>query len=81
MMVSIGQRTPTNKTGKPLSRRAVREDPPRDSVGVVVADVHHDVQPHAAVSGDGRIKRAIKDRNECLDVLAFAAGRSPIPGK
>lgn len=61
--------------------RAVREDPPRDSVGVVVADVHHNVQPHAAVGGDGLIKRAIKERNECLDVLAFAAGRSPIPGK
>ena len=61
--------------------RAVREDPPRDGVGVVVADVHDDIQPHAAAGGDGLIERAIQGRNQRLDVLAFAAGCSPIPGK
>ncbi len=74
MMISIGQRTPTNKIGKPTQpSRAAREDPPRDGKGTVVADVHHDIQPHAAVGGDRLIKRAIQDRNEWLDVLAFAA--------
>src|SRR5215207_4161061 len=40
--------------------RAVREDPPGDGVGVVVADVHDDIQPHAAVGGDGLIQRGTR---------------------
>jgi hypothetical protein len=38
----------------------------RDGVGVVVADVHHDVQPLAAVGGDALIQRTIQARNERL---------------
>ena len=64
MMVSIGHRTPTNKTGNPLSSLAQSGGSPGDGVGVVVADVYDDIQPHAAVGGDGLIQRAVQGQNQ-----------------
>src|SRR2546426_4036495 len=50
---------------------AVGENPPRDSIGVMVPDIYHDVEPQAAVQSNGLIHGAIQEHNERLEVGAF----------
>ena len=52
-MTSIGQRTPTKSTGNPRqAARGVGEDAQRLGVGLVMADIDHDVKARPTVGRD-----------------------------
>jgi hypothetical protein len=40
-------------------------------IGVMVSDIHHDVEPQAAVQSNGLVHGAIQDHDERLQVRAF----------
>jgi hypothetical protein len=51
--------------------RTSGEDSPWNSIGVVVSDIHYDIESQAAVQSNRCIHGAIQDHNERLQVRAF----------
>jgi hypothetical protein len=57
MIVSSGQCTPTNKTGKPARRLAQLARMCSGCYRIVVSDIGNDVEAEAAMRGDRLIER------------------------